>query len=218
MASRPVLIHPGYHKTGTTFLQEVLFSDSEYFRQPWSREFISAQIIEPHELFFDAKRAQTAFANGLTAVAEGILPVLSEEGLSGNPFNGARESAIIARKLRAIFDDAKIFITIRRQQPMLRAVYVQYLKAYGRRSPRDFYIPRKFPEFSCFDASIYEYHRLADLYGSLFGKENILVIPQELLRADEAKVLALLGEHIGMDISRAGKSLSSKEEKNVSPP
>lgn len=88
--SEPVLIHPGFHKTGTTYLQEVVFADGENFAQPWPRQLIYDHIVDPHEFAFDAEASRAAFAALRAQVPSGALPVLSEEGLCGNPFNGAR--------------------------------------------------------------------------------------------------------------------------------
>lgn len=213
----PVLIHPGYHKTGTTFLQEVVFADPARFVQPWSRPFISGTIITPHELDFDAGALRARYVQEAGVARPDVITVLSEEGLCGNPFNGARESGIYARKLRAIFDEAKILITVRHQQAMLRAVYIQYLKAFGRRSPKQFFAPPRFPEFSAFDPDIYCFDRLADHYAGLFGAENVLVLPQELLRRDRAGFLSALTRFVGAR-TQAPSPEGDGEGRNISPP
>lgn len=214
---RPVLIHPGYHKTGTTYLQEVLFADEQSFAQPWPRNFLYKHVIDPHELAFDDARARQQFADKLSAVPDAVIPVLSEEGLCGNPFNGAREAAILARKLRAIFDDAYVLLTVRRQAGMLRAVYIQYLKAYGRLSPDKFYDPPRYPEFAAFDPDVFQYDRLASAYASLFGADKVLVLPQELLHCNEPAFLAAIGKHIGMTITAVPRNNNGTEDRNVSP-
>ena len=48
----PVLIHIGFHKTASTWLQRAIFDNSEYgFAAPWSREqtikdFVKADVFE----------------------------------------------------------------------------------------------------------------------------------------------------------------------------
>lgn len=216
MLPKPVLIHPGFHKTGTTYLQEVLFTEDRGFCQPWSRDFIYQHIIDPHELAFDREASRAAFAAASRDLTDDAHIVISEEGLCGNPFNGARESGIYARKLRAIFDDARIVLTVRKQPDMLRAVYIQYLKAYGRRDPQTFYHPPRFPEFSAFDPDIYRYDRLAQCYAELFGADRVLVLPQELLQRNEEQFVSTLGSLIGWDTL---KDTSGEREagRNVSP-
>lgn len=215
--SEPVLIHPGFHKTGTTYLQEVVFADERRFVQPWPRSFLYDHIIDPHEFAFDADSARASFAERRVAGRSDALTVLSEEGLCGNPFNGAREAGDHARKLRAIFDNAYILITVRAQPGMLRAVYIQYLKAFGRRSPADFYHPARYPEFSAFDPDIYCYDRLAACYAALFGRERVIVLPQELLQRDEKAFVAEIGRLTGRDLAWEPRVLNGAGDRNVSP-
>lgn len=215
--SEPVLIHPGFHKTGTTYLQEVVFADGENFAQPWPRQLIYDHIVDPHEFAFDAEASRAAFAALRAQVPSGALPVLSEEGLCGNPFNGAREAGIHARKLKAVFDNAYIVLTVRAQSGMLRAVYIQYLKASGRRAPNTFYHPPRYPEFSAFDPDIYRYDRLADCYAALFGKDRVLVLPQELLQRDEEEFVARIARFTGRSINLGMRGERKAEGRNISP-
>lgn len=217
MLSEPVLIHPGFHKTGTTYLQEVLFTDDRGFRQPWNRHFIYEHLIDPHELAFNPEAAKAAFAVASPVPDGGAVAVVSEEGLCGNPFNGAREAGIFARKLRAVFDDAYILLTVRNQSEMLRAVYIQYLKAYGRRDPESFYHPPRFPEFSAFDPDIYRYDRLAECYAALFGAARVLVLPQELLQRDEDAFISALERLMDITAVRRTASSAKTNGRNVSP-
>lgn len=215
--SEPVLIHPGFHKTGTTYLQEVLFANSASFIQPWARQLVYDHIIDPHEFAFDPATTRAVFETALKGAGNNALPVLSEEGLCGNPFNGAREAGIHARKLKAVFDNAYILLTVRSQPGMLRAVYIQYLKAYGRRSPEAFYRPPRYPEFSAFDPDSYQYDRLAEFYAGLFGKERVLVLPQELLQRDEKSFLDAIGRFIGRAVAGAVSDASGTDGRNISP-
>jgi hypothetical protein len=215
--SEPVLIHPGFHKTGTTYLQEVVFANGPSFVQPWSRQLVYDHIIDPHEFAFDAGAAKVAFEAARSSSAVGALAVLSEEGLCGNPFNGAREAGVHARKLKALFDNAYILLTVRSQPGMLRAVYIQYLKAYGRRSPEAFYQPPRYPEFSAFDPDVYQYDRLAECYAALFGKNRVLVLPQELLQRDEQAFVAEIARFTGRDIDLAAQDKGKAEGRNISP-
>ncbi len=216
MASTDILIHPGFHKTGTTFLQNVLFSGAAGFAQPWSRAFIDEHLMRPHPLAFDRDAARARFA-AEAAQASGLC-VLSEEGLGGNPFNGAREAKANADKLAATFDHARVLITIRRQQDMIRSVYIQYLKAGGRRTLHQFLSDAPEPEFFTFDADIFHYDRLVLYYERLFGAGSVLVMPQEYLRRDVAAATALIGAHVGVLGLVAPAVPSDRKRDNLSPP
>ena len=190
-----ILIHPGFHKTGTTFLQNAVFADESTFIRPWDRATVARAIIQPHPLAFEPDAARRDLVGALAA-AETRTVVLSEEGLSGNPFIGARGSADLARRLHALFPQARVLLTVRRQSELLPSLYTQYLKEGGRRSPDAFFTPAIYPEFPHFDPGIFCFDRLARAYAQLFGTERLLVLPQELLRQDQTAFLAALARFI----------------------
>lgn len=217
MTSGKILLHPGFHKTGTTFLQEQVFSVAPLFTQPWARQCIYDHFFYPHELGFDAQSVRKSLEAIAGTGKDAAVTVLSEEGLSGNPFNGARESAAHARHLNAVFPEAKVVITVRRQAAMLRAIYLQYLKAGGRHSPQDFFNPKQEPEFTVFDVQTWHYHRLVEHYATLFGEENILVLPQEHLQHDQADFVDQLCAFVGVETG-AAENITGGGRANVSPP
>src|SRR5258708_38125999 len=102
---RPLLIHPGFHKTGTTFLQREIFTDQRLFRLLWGHEEVHRYVIGPHELDFDPRAGRDAIAvlRSAGAPAPGLIDVVSSETLCGTPFFGSRESAPRARGPKAIF-------------------------------------------------------------------------------------------------------------------
>ena len=50
---KPVLIHIGYHKTGTTWFQKILFRPEFGLPPIMSHEEVFATLVRPHELAFD---------------------------------------------------------------------------------------------------------------------------------------------------------------------
>ena len=218
MSSRPVLIHPGYHKTGTTFLQNVLFREESGFAQPWSRAFIDRHILKPHPFAFDADAVRAEIARAAAGVPAGLVRVMSEEGLSGNPFTGSRESTSLADKLARLFDAPKVLVTIRRQQQIIPSLYIQYLKTGGRLSLDDFLEGAAATEFSRFDPGVFDYDRLVGYYAGLFGAANVLVLPQEYLKREPVAAIALIGRHVGIDNLAPPKQGEDASRDNISPP
>lgn len=214
---KTVLIHPGFHKTGTTYLQMGLFADEKQFRQPWSRGFIEAHLIRPHQLHFDPLKASEQFQDMARTTSNDVIDILSEEDLGGNPYHGAREAAITATKLRAVFNNAKILFTVRRQSEMIRSLYIQYLKEGGKLSAEEFFSPQSYRLFFAFDKDIFSYHYLINHYAALFGKDNILVLPQEYLQRDEAGFVADLGQFLGRRLQPAHAKDEDKA-RHASPP
>lgn len=197
MTTTPLLVHIGYHKTATTWLQLSLFCPEHGFAQVMSHDEIFADVVMPHGLGFDASAARTLLKARRGQGAAGQADVISLEALVGHPFYGGRESDSFARRLNEIAPDARILITIREQCRMIASVYMQYLRRGGTLSPQAFFAGEAAAGFFGFDAAHFEYDRLAGLYQSLFGSENVFVLPQERIARDQPAAVAKIAGFAG---------------------
>ena len=85
-----VLLHVGYHKTGSSWLQRRVFaapeSGFEWLGRPWQAR---QQIVAPHPLAFDPAAARAHYQPEIeSAQAKGRIVVFSDERFSGNPHSG----------------------------------------------------------------------------------------------------------------------------------
>lgn len=192
-----ILIHPGFHKTATTWLQNVVFAHRGYFRSMMTHEQVHDFIIAPHAYDFDADRLQAEIARRCAGAEDGVIEVLSSEDLSGNILTGSRDSLAIAERLAASINDAKVLLTVRAQQPIAKSIYGLYVKCGGRLPIEEFLSYRPAPGYFSFDFRSLEFDRLASTYASLFGEANVLVLPQELLFRDKREYLRILLEFVG---------------------
>lgn len=193
----PILLHVGYHKTATTWLQKRLFQPEHGFRQIASHQEISDLIERPVDLAFDPDPVRALVARRLEEVPDGHVPVLSSEILSGHPFQAGRDGAVLARRLKAILPEARVLIGIRAQHRILPSVYMQYLLRGGTMPPERFFAGTDVPGYFGFDPVHFEYHRLTGLYQSLFGAENVHILTQEALKTDMDGAAATLAAFAG---------------------
>lgn len=215
MSRLPLLIHPGFHKTGTTFLQSSVFSTNDVFARFGAHADADRLFVRPHELTFDPRQAR-AELEAFRAQAGDRIPVLSTEILCGNPFDGARDCATIAKRLRAAVNDARILFTVREPLARIRSIYQQYVKMGGTLLPEPFLEGEAPAQFYKFDPIVVEHHRLVEVYADLFGPENVLVLTQEQLKADLPGFLATLtsfaaGAAVPVDASRSAVGVSPSQ-------
>ncbi len=180
------LIHIGYHKTATTWLQKLIFADDKIgFSTPFNVREIKKALVLPHDLDFNAQSCHDFFYPKINeTIDKHLIPVISEERLSGQPHSGGFDSKTIAERLATVFPNAKILIIIREQQDIILSCYNQYIKGGGvdslsnyiNASNHDFLKP-----IPLFNLKHFMYHRLIEYYIQLFGKENVLVLPYEIL-------------------------------------
>ena len=212
-----LLIHVGLHKTGTTWLQDRVFVNNDLgFGSPWgpmaSPAVAEFMLVDP--LAFNANETRHRLGPEIDEVrARGYIPVLSHEGLSSRPVRGTYYAPTVARRLREVFPDARIVIGIREQRGMILSLYRQFVRNGGVYSLQQFIGTGNEPagwsplcrlEFFHFD-------RFVRMYQDLFGEENILVQPLELLRDNEQSYLQRLLDFAGTtaDPSKLGEAGAS---------
>lgn len=181
---RTPLIHVGYHKTATTWAQQLLFVEKYGYRQIADHDDVDRLITRPSSFGFDADAARTHFTQAMEAAPAGLVPVISSEILSGHPFRGGHESALYAQRLKAIFPEARILCSIRNQLAILPSVYMQYLLRGGTMDHVRFFAGESTVGYFGFDPDHFLYHHLVGLYREIFGPRNVLVMTQESLRKD----------------------------------
>jgi hypothetical protein len=194
---RPLLIHVGYHKTATTWLQRVLFTADHGYRKLLSHAEVFETIVRPHGLTFDISPARGFIADRMEVETDCATDVISSEILSGNPFLGARESDQFARRLHALTPDALILISIREQFSMMTSLYMQYVSRGGTMSPDAFFAESPDIGYVSFASEHLEFHRLIGLYRDLFGPERVLVVTKEGLDDDYRATVDRIGRFSG---------------------
>lgn len=184
MAPHPTLVHIGFHKTGTTWLQSGLFR-SEPFNVAWDSMAIARTIVLTHTLDWCAETVRDELSRcAETGDAPSTLDVMSWERLSGSPHAGGYDSGIIAERLHELYPEARILIGVREQRSMIEALYRQYVRDGGVTTLSGYLHPRNPAEIPQFRFDHLEYDRLVSKYHELFGRDRVLVLPYERLRHD----------------------------------
>jgi len=199
------LLHLGYHKTATTWLQNVVFSDETLgFISPWGAQAGIAvdEFVLANPFRFDATRARSRFEEGLADAREkALVPVLSNEALCGQPVSGGRFAygKFVVERLRETFPEGKVLIVVREQRGALLSHYREYI-ANGFHGDLARFIggPELPPGFAP-DCPLdhFEYDGLVGHAQSLFGTDRVLVLPFEMLKEERERFLAELYRFVG---------------------
>jgi hypothetical protein len=184
-----VLIHIGYHKAGSSWLQQHLF-DRESAGFGWlgkSARNPVRRFVDDDPLDFDAAALRAELGPLLDRQRRrGLLPVVSMERLSGHPFSGGYDCKEIADRLVAVLPEGRVLVVVREQRSMIVSTYKQYVRAGGAAGPEQFLDPprSKSRRVPWFDARYFEYDRLLRHYVALFGSERVLCLPFEQFVSD----------------------------------
>ena len=192
-----LLLHVGYHKTATTWMQRLLFTPAHGYRQLADHREVFRHIVQPHGLSFDPAPMQALVAERMAGLAAGEVPVISSEILSGHPFQGGHESDVFAERLARIAPGARILISIRQQLRILPSVYMQYLLRGGTMPWEMFFKGQDEIEYFGFTPEHFEYDLLVAKYQALFGVANVYVQTQESLAADMEAAASTLAAFAG---------------------
>lgn len=216
-----LLIHIGYPKTGTTFLQ------SEYFPFLQSKDFginyIPSRFIQSAlELIMNG----TPFIDNKVIILdllekyleEDSLNIISQESLIGAVFYKSLNSKLIAKRLKEIFPHAHILISIRNQVDICRSLYIQYVQEGGHRKYADFYYSNEVNNPLSIDdqrvnLDTFKFEFLIKHYQSIFGQDNVSVLPFEQYIKDPICLTNKLINIFG-NIHFSGKE--NKKKKNES--
>lgn len=188
-----VVVHIGYPKTATTWLQE------EYFPKVINSHFESWKIVNRHFLLSDSLQYNPK--ETLEKInPDGRYPnlLLSSEFLTTAISFGwhyGNYSIAIAHKIKETFPDATIVIFIRKQQSLICSAYLQYVKNGGTYSFKKWLYSGKV--FS-FEHLLFD--KLINYYDSLFGKENVKVYLFEDFQNDPINFLTRFNVDLGLDI------------------
>jgi Sulfotransferase family len=213
----PIFIHVGFANTGTTSLQQNFFStrsDLLFAGEPYGeRGGIFTAIKSIEDFKFDAAFVEALCGELVYAPSGGRPIVISDENLCDTPQLHFGPYAVprdaVALRLHHFFPSAKIIFTIRDQRHYAVSAYFNLKNnaAFFDRMPiapfpvwLDAVLSR---ERSHFMQNL-NFREIISFYAALFGRENICVLPLEMLVIDGAEsYLRQLCRFLGIPFSRA---------------
>lgn len=210
------LIHVGYPKAGSTFLQAWFERHPELCYRPGA-------LGGFYNVFELARPSDRAYKFYVTSF-EGLSTPGPDAGtLKPDYVRAEQETDDVRRKhqaavcevLKSLYPDSRVLIITRGFKGMIVSGYSQYVRTGGRRHLREMclQITEGRPEGNL---HFYDFDHLIRLYREAFGEENLIVLPYELLREDQDRFLAALEERLGLEhtevrLGRVNPSLSPEE-------
>jgi|SRR5580700_55906 hypothetical protein len=193
----PVFIHVGFSNTGTTSLQRNFFAtrdDIFLAGEPYGeRGGIFTAIKSVEDFKFDTRYMESLCRDLIHAKNSGRSVVISDETLSDTPqlyfapYMMPRD--VIALRLHHLFPSAKVIFTVRDQREYAASMYLNLKRnaAFFDRMPM-----MPFADWLAETLAGVRPHYLQNLdftetinlYRRIFGRENICVLPLEIITTD----------------------------------
>jgi hypothetical protein len=190
-----MLVHIGYQKASSTFLQQRLFLPQhgywQLYREKQDVLRFNAFFVDPPAFKFDADAVRQELQARLSAIPDpSLVPVISAEILVGIPIDAAMgTSRANADRIVECVPDARVLVIVREQRSLILSRYLQFVRGGGVRSleefahgPHDTELARS--KWTGVYPAFFEYDRLISYYRQRLGAERILVLAFEQLRED----------------------------------
>ncbi len=182
-----MLIHIGYPKTGSTWLQNNLVGAAHTgLMAVAKRRMVKELLIRANPLWYEPDRLFDHVGPRLEMCRRrSRVPVISHELLAGHPLSAGHNSTLIADRLKTAFPDARVLIVIREQRAMLLSLYKEYVKNGGPGPLHRYWHPPGGERYPVFDFRYLEFHRLIGYYHDLYGPDRVCVLPFEWFVEDK---------------------------------
>ncbi len=201
-AWKPVYLHVGLPKTGTTALQHNVFPRlpaTRYVGKPTGDPIIRA-VTELGDDAWRSELAATFCRVARTFGGEEERVLVSEEELSVGSLHGLADRDTIARRLHLLFPRARVLVVVRNQLTLLGSLY-----GYAMALPGTPHVPfnewlarlRTNPS-SGKGLHLFDYEKLVDVYAGLFGSEAVEVLLYEDLVADHRAFAGRVAQILGV--------------------
>lgn len=209
------LVHVGFHKTGTTWLQQHLFTAANPVFEPlslrarghstlarrfvWGPDGLLLSPFDDNRAAIDAHLAEIQQVRGDRL--ETHVPVMSHERLSGNPHASGFDARVVADRVAGVFPRARILVVIREQVDALLSNYRQYLRIGGTKDLDEYLTQPYDGKRPGFSPHHFTYLGLVTHYREVFGPEAVLVLAYEQFRDHAEDYFDHLSRFTGGDVT-----------------
>jgi len=212
MSPAPDVIHVGFSKCASTFLQtffrqhpEIFLIIKSHFFTPFEHCDIASSAEKYYGLFKDAQPDQIRLESDEHILLPLHHPVLESAATT------LESVSEVSRRIKSVQRNAKIIMVVRNQVSLIVSRYSEYLLAGGKLEFDDFV--GEFLVCSEDGVNYYQnyYSQILEIFQADFSPDNVLLLLQEELRTSEQVMIEDLCTFLGIPLREArGKDPRSK--------
>lgn len=193
-----VLIHIGFPKAGSTYLQQWFESHPELYFQ--GKHFAQG-FYDAWELARYAERSRTVPKRYVLSCEDLTIFKSKRDQLGMRELHRDDVRQFqnnVCGMLSHIFPAAKILIVTRGYASIFHSLYSQYISMAGSLNPAEYAAVHK-----DWYTEVLDYNYVINLYRKAFGQDKVIVLPYELMRDDLPAFLSLIEKEMGVKKSFA---------------
>lgn len=213
------LIHIGWAKAGSSFLQEWFTRRPELHYVPRGiagfRDVLEmSRVLDPPYRYYvtSAEELGTPYANA------GSLQLGLAQGRATPPEPVQTRQAAVCSLLKTLFPGSRVLIVTRGPRALLLSGHSQEVRGGSVQGVKARYRSLRGSAPGPLERTYRhrDFDYLISLYREAFGHDNVIVLPYELLRDDAARFIAVLEERLGLEpreleVGRVNPSLTPEE-------
>lgn len=220
-----VVLHIGTHKTATTTVQDMFWTNSDLLAQ---HGLIYPRLLEKqtghHGLVINwgdkmpkMFRLPQGDLGSLRALADQYAEQDGTLFLSSEEFSRDRciQDAAVLREALEPFDEIEVICVLRPQWQFLQSIYVEV--ARGRCPPRPGKVVEQTIETSLYEGIWIDYNRLLDRLTAAFSPDQITLMSFDACRHHAGGVVGAFLSHLGVDLDTGQLQVVNDGASNVSP-
>ena len=203
MVSFPEVLHVGFSKCASTFLQTffedhqaIFLVNQSHFFAPFEFSNYDSGQEEYYGLFDKAADRQVKLESDEHIVLPLFHPTLAAAATTIDSI------AEVSRRIKSVNENARIILVIRNQGDLIVSRYSEYILGGGK-DDFNFFV-EEFLKCSKDGINYYQnyYAEIMEIFRHDFGGENVLVLLQEELSRDEGRTIDRLCTFIGVQLQQ----------------
>jgi|APSaa5957512535_1039671.scaffolds.fasta_scaffold84401_1 hypothetical protein len=213
---KKLIVHIGYHKTGTSFLNRKFFPihpDIFHLGKPYDdddpiREF-TERVIGVRR--YDVERCKALYNEYIKPIRENKITSISDGRIVNHIANNNLRD--IPERLLNITKDVSVIMVIRRQYDYLKSLYVQRVGAANEKKSFNEWFDSNWENGIRLNKQV-DYLAKIQAYLDILGKENVGIFIYESFREDAGGFTHDLCNFIGLDCTSLKRELVNNEKIN----
>lgn len=218
IVSENIIIHLGLHKTGSTYLQRIVFPQNAAqlgflsVRRKKELSDFGQYLLRENDITYSSKKAYALLTkDNLFKVTSDTRLLLSDEQFSGSPWNSAKDRKRNFDRLHELFPNAGYVLVLRNQEVLTQSLYLEYIKKGGTAHWSDF-LTYKGNDLDFSRGSYMQFYEYCEYVVSQIGGDRLKVLYYEELQENAAqffsKMEAFIGEKIEIKATSETKNPS----------